>query len=365
MGIRTMARALLGPALLLAAMLTPAMAADSDYARIARRFAAEEKFNGVVMVGRGHRVGYVEAFGIADAEHGRTMSIHTRFETGSISKWIAAIVVMKLIDEKKLSLDAPISTYLHDYRADTGTRLTLRRLMSHSSGLPNQVQEARKNDERVKSAELPLREAVRRYASGDLAFAPGEQWDYSHSNWILVKAVVERASGQRYEDLVDSILVRPLRLKNSGVFAGDSAMVENGAAGYASLAPAPQRKVSPVPAYMAMTGGYYTSAADMLKLMDGVLDGEILTAESRKTLMATLMPEQHYALGGRVRELAVGGKAYLIADEYGSNGAYRVLARRALSDGRTVIVMNNTNMDHRLIGDLADALQAKLYLAEL
>jgi len=343
--------------------MAPAMAiaGDGDYARIARRFASEEKFDGVVLVGQGRRIEYVEAFGVADAEHGRAMSADTRFETGSISKWIAAIVVMKLVDEKKLSLDAPISTYLPDYRADTGAKLTLRRLMSHSSGLPNQVQEARKNDEAVKSAELPLKEAVRRYASGDLAFAPGEQWDYSHSNWILVKAVVERASGRRYEELVERILIRPLRLKDSGVFAGDSATLENGAVGYASLAPAAQRKVSPVPAYMAMTGGYYTSASDLLKLMDGVLDGPVLSAESRETLMATLMPEQHYALGGRVRSQEIAGKSYVFADEYGSNGAYRVLAKRALRDGRTVIVMNNTSFDHLRIGKLADELQAALY----
>lgn len=363
MNQRTRARAFFQCLLIVASALVRAVAlpSESDFARITHRFATEHGFNGVVLVGKGSRIEYIEAFGVADVGRARAMSADTRFEAGSISKWIAAIVVMKVVDEKKLALDTPITAYLPDYRADTGAKLTLRRLLSHSSGLPDQVLEARKKDESVKSAELPLQEAVKRYASGDLAFAPGEQWDYSHANWILVKAVVEKASGQRYEDLIDRMLVQPLRLKNSGIFAGDSAAVENAAVGYAALTPAPQRKTSPMPAYMAMAGGYYASAPDMLKLMDGVLDGRLLSAESRKTLMTTLMPAQHYALGGRVRSQEIAGKTYVFADEYGSNGAYRVLAKRALQDGRTIIVMNNTSFDHMLIGKLADELQAALY----
>ncbi|WP_214676479.1 serine hydrolase, partial [Escherichia coli] len=75
--------------------------------------------------------------------------------------------------------------------------------------------------------------AVRRYASGDLAFAPGTEWDYSHSNWLIAKAIVERVSGQPYAALVDRLLVRPLGLKDSGIYHGDSGAVRGMAQGYA------------------------------------------------------------------------------------------------------------------------------------
>ena len=348
--------------LLMALTLILSLEARAEDARaIAQRFATEHGFNGVVLVGRGRRVESLQLFGLADAEAGVKVSRNTRFELGSISKWVASIVVLKLVDRGQLSLDAPITTYLPDYRADTGARLTLRRLLSHSSGVPNQIAAARKADPSLRDVELEQGEAVRRYASGDLAFTPGEAWDYSHSNWILVKAIVERVSGKSYAVLVRDFLVRPLGLKHSGIHAGDSARVPGMARGYATLTPQPERKASPMPDFMAMAGGYSTTAEELLKLMDGVLDGAVLTPASREALMTVLMPEQHYALGGRTRVETIAGVERRAAWEDGSNGGFRVLARRVLADGHTVIVMNNTSFDHARLGELGDALLASTY----
>lgn len=352
-------RRLLLAVLAVAAFASPALAAD--YHAIVRRSVDEQGFNGVVLVGRGRRVVALEAAGLADAEAARPMTADTRFETGSISKWIASIIVLRLVDQGKLSLDAPISTWLPDYRADNGKVLTLRRLMSHSSGLPNQIDAARKADPAIKAVELDQMEAVRRYASGDLAFAPGSAWDYSHSNWILVKAVVERASGRPYVQLVRDEIVRPLGLKESGIFRGDSARDAGAARGYAAVKPAPQPKPSPMPDYMAMVGGYYTTAPDLLKLMDGVLDGRLLRPASRRALMTVLMPDQHYALGGRVKTPTIAGRPREAAWEDGSNGGFRVLARRVLADGHTVIVLDNASFDYAKLGGLGDALMEESY----
>jgi CubicO group peptidase (beta-lactamase class C family) len=312
-------RRMLLTVLAVAAFATPAPAAD--YRAIVRWSVDEQGFNGVALVGRGAKVVALDAAGLADAAAASPMTADTRFETGSISKWIASIVVLRLVDQGRLSLDAPISTYLPDYRPDNGKVLTLRRLMSHSSGVPNQLDAARKADPAIKGVELEQMEAVRRYASGDLAFAPGSAWDYSHSNWILVKAIVERVSGKAYVQLVREEIVRPLGLKNSGVFHGISAQSVGAAQGYAALTPVPQLKSSPIPDYMAMAGGYYTTAPDLLRLMDGVLDGRLLKPASRQALLTVLMPDQHYALGGRVKTPMIAGQAREAAWEDGSNEA--------------------------------------------
>lgn len=318
-------------------------------------------FNGVLLVGHGRTIDNVMAIGVADAARGVPLTVRSRFEIGSVSKWIASVVVLKLVDQRKLDLDAPIGTYLPDYRADTGRQLTLRRLLSHSSGLPNQVLKARQADPSIRAIELDQAEAVRRYASGDLAFAPGTQWDYSHSNWILTKAIVERVSGKRYDALVDQMLVRPLRLKDSGIYSGDSGGTPGMALGYAALLPAPQPKPNPMPGFMAMAGGFYTSAPDLLAIMDAVLDGRLLSPRARKELMTVHMPDQHYALGGRVRTAMVGGQMRELAWEDGSNGGFRMVARRVLADGHTVITLNNASYDYQKLGDLAGALLETSY----
>lgn len=337
-----------------------AAAAPSRYEAV---MAAYPDFNGTVLVGRGPAILFGKAMGMADPQLQTPMTLDTSFETGSVSKWIAAIVVMKLVDQGLLALDTPILQYLPDYRADTGARLTLRHLMCHASGVPNELIAARRADPKVAHTELDQMEAVRRYASADLRFAPGAEWDYSHSNWLIVKAIVERTSGRSYRECVTDWLTAPLGLRDSGIFGGESSAVPHMALAYAGSGAALQRKVNAVPAYMAMAGGFYSSAPDMLRLMDNLLDGAILTPAARATLMKVVMPDQHYALGGRTQVETIAGAAREAAWEDGSNGGFRLVARRVLADGTTVIVFNNSSYDHRKLGSLASGLMEVAYIS--
>ena len=99
----------------------------------------------------------------------------------------------------------------------------------------------------------------------------------------------------------------------------------------------------------------------MLRLMDGVLGGSILGGASRATLMRVVMPEQRYALGGRTQVETIAGRAREAAWEDGSNGGFRLVARRVLADGASVVVFNNGSGDHRRLGVLAGALMEGVY----
>lgn len=338
-----------------------AMATTAAMAAIEAAAAAFPDFNGVMLCGRGGSVLACRAFGVADGEAGVAMRTDARFEAGSVSKWIAAMVVMTLVDQGKLALDTPILRYLPDYRADSGARITLRHLLSHSSGVPNDIAAARKADPQFRFVSMDQMAAVKRYASGDLQFAPGTAWDYSHSNWLIVKAIVERVSAMPYADCVARFLTGLLDLKDSGTFTGESSAVPRMAIAYARPQAPWERRLSPIPDYMAMAGGYYTSAPDLLRLMDGVLDGDLLSKASRQTLMRVVMPAQHYALGGRTRVETIGGKLREAAWEDGSNGGFRLLARRVLADGNTVIVLNNTSFDYEKLGSIGTMLLDAAY----
>jgi D-alanyl-D-alanine carboxypeptidase len=335
---------------------------NSRFDEPVNRFVEKDGFNGVVLAGRNANIDFLRGYGMANAEAGLPMTTTTRFETGSVSKWIAAIVVMKLVEQGLLALDRPIAAYLPQYREDIANQVTLRHLMSHSSGIPNDIDAARKADPAIKLIELPQMEAVRRYASGELLFRPGTAWDYSHANWLVAKAVVEAVSQKSYRELVRALLITPLGLNDSGIFTGLSSDVTGMAIGYAKLLPRPERKVSGMPDYMAMAGGFYATAADLFKLMDGVLGADgILSTSSRQTLMRVNMPDQHYALGGRTRTVMVAGMARECAWEDGSNGGFRILARRTLQDGHAVVVLTNASFDYQKLGDIGDALLEKTY----
>ncbi|WP_448095928.1 serine hydrolase domain-containing protein [Luteibacter yeojuensis] len=339
----------------------PAWADCGDCAAIVRRFVAEEGFNGVVLVGRGSHVEYSASFGVADAATSRILTADTPFESGSISKWIASMVVMRLVQQGQLALDEPISTYLPDYRPDNGAKLTLRLLMTHASGLPNDIDDAIKRDPATRTLSIDQAEAVRRFASGDLRFEPGTEWDYSHSNWLLVKSVIERTTGRDYASLVDGYIVKPLAMHHSGTFSGSSLAVPGMAHGYLKLTPQAEPLDKPSPNFMMLAGGFYASANDFLILVDSLFSGKVLSPESTRILMTVERSAQHYALGGRTKTLSFGGKDHPVAWEYGSNGAFRMLVWRTLDDGHTVILMNNTSFDHMTIGALGTALMEASY----
>ncbi|WP_434300252.1 serine hydrolase domain-containing protein [Corallococcus exiguus] len=335
----------------------PARAEDRIQERV-RQFAADTHFNGVVLVGKGARVDSVEAFGLADAETLRPIKRNSRFFTGSVGKWLASIMVLRLVDDGKLKLDEPILTYLPEYRADTGKQLTLRHLLSNGSGLPDSLMDAYVKDPSIQSDRSPVPDAVTRFASGDLAFTPGTRFDYNLTNWLLVQAILERVSKESFEQLAKRLVFKPLRMADSGISAGETQDIRELALGYSALKPKTERNVFLIPSYIVAAGGFYSTADDMLRLTHGVLSGKLLSTESRKALLTIEHPESAYALGGRVRTFASKKRPapYTVATNDGTGGAYRTVAWRVLEDGRTVILMSNLRPDDAKLFDLTESL---------
>ena len=113
--------------------------------------------------------------------------------------------------------------------------MTLHHLLTHTSGIPNEVVAALRRDSTVARQSLPADEAIRRYAGGALLFEPGARFDYSHSNWIVVAAVIERVTGRSVSANVRALLTEPLGLHDTGTFTGDFAGVAGGAIGAAGV----------------------------------------------------------------------------------------------------------------------------------
>ncbi|WP_162301434.1 serine hydrolase domain-containing protein [Cognatilysobacter segetis] len=337
-----------------------ALARDRDLEARADRLAADTGFDGVMLVGDGHRVRMAKAYGMEDAERGLRASTATRYQTGSFSKWLASVVVLRLVDQGRLSLTAPVSTYLPEYAPANGARVTLHHLMSHTSGVPNDLAAALKASGTMAAfAGVDARTALQRYASSPLAFAPGERFDYSHSNWLVVQAVVERVTGKPYAQLARELVLRPLRLRDSDVLQGDFYDVPHAARGYDALHPVPKPSstamLAPVPAFLGQVGGMYATAGDVQRLLDGVYSGRLLSPASREALWRVNVPEQDYAYGGRVRTRRIDGHEHRMSWNNNSNGPYKSLIVRA-DDGRTVVLLNNSRIDGAALTRIAESL---------
>jgi D-alanyl-D-alanine carboxypeptidase len=317
-------------------------------------FVKEQGFNGVVMLGKAGKPTYARAFGMADIEAGKPATIDTVYAIASISKWLTTTTVLKLVEAGKLSLDAPITTWLPDYRADTGAKVTLRRLLSNSSGVPNGFAAAAKLQPDLPTVKMSTAEAVKRFCEGDLIFEPGARFDYAFTNFVIVLAVVEAVTGLPFQ-----VAVREIVLDRLGLSATDATQATadgaNTAASYRTVSPL-VRRPNPRQPYMAATGGYFSTASDLVKAAHGIFDSAFLSPASQKALRTIEVASDSYALGGRVRTLWVGGKPHPAGWETGNTAGYRSVLGHRYDTRTTVVVLNNTSLSQKALDLFADKL---------
>jgi CubicO group peptidase (beta-lactamase class C family) len=179
----------------------------------------------VALVASSNRVLGVEAVGWADVAAGKPMEADSLFWIASQSKAMTAAAAMMLVDEGKIALDDPVQKYLPEFNdvwvaaeSDVAHMLlkrpsqpiTLRRLLSHTSGMPFQSRM-----ETPTLDGLTLRDAVRSYAMTPLSSEPGTKYQYSNCGINTAGRVIEVVSGMAYEDFMQKRLFDPLGMKDT------------------------------------------------------------------------------------------------------------------------------------------------------
>jgi len=207
-------------ALLLALLPATALAqspADARAEKIAELLAAYHalgQFNGSALVADGGQLVLKKGYGLANMEWQVPNGPDTRFRLGSITKQFTAALVLQQVAKGKLHLDGRLSDYLPDYRKDTGEKVTLHHLLTHTSGIPSYTS----GPAIVEIGRDPhdVAEFVKTYCSGDLQFEPGSRFTYNNSGYFLLGAILEKTTGQRYERLLQESILDPLGMKDTG-----------------------------------------------------------------------------------------------------------------------------------------------------
>ena len=306
-------------------------------------------FNGVLAYARQGKLEHIRCVGLADVEGKRPVTPHTQFKWGSASKWLASATALRLVERNKLSLDAPISRYLPDFRRDTGDRVLIKHLLSNTSGITDLLVPAIKADRSLLNSTATPAEMLARFGQGDLKFTPGNGWDYTPLNWVIVAAVLERLTGKPLAALVRQTVLQPLHMTETGYAqVGEPAMPELAAA-YGSVVP-PVRKMTAVPAYLAGSGNTASTVRDAVRAAHGIFHTGLLSAGSKAELTKLHWPEQEYALGGRVH--LIGNEPW--AWESGKVEGYRALIAHRLSRSETIVIYNTTDLSQSQIGEWAE-----------
>lgn len=226
-----------------------------------------------------------QGFGVVSLETGYPVRADTSFQIGSITKLFTATLAMLLVEEGKLALDTPIVTYLPEFKladADAQARITLRMLLSHSSGFYGDLFDDTGMGDDALGAYLKLLTKAAQQS------APGEVWAYNNAGFCLVGGLIERVTGMPYERAVRERLFAPLGMARSFFFAHEAITYPH-AVGHNQVTPGGDEhevaRLYPLPRSVNPAGAIISTVDDLLTFAQFQLDGGV-TREGQRLLSA-------------------------------------------------------------------------------
>ncbi len=301
------------------------------------KYAEIGVFNGSVLVGENGNIFFEKGYGYADREQKLQNTPETKFRIASLTKQFTAMLIMQLVEQGKIKLDAKLSDYLTYYRKDNGDKITIHNLLTHTSGVPNYTSTEFMENHLTKS--ITAKDLILTYGNGDLEFEPGSEYKYSNTGYVMLGAVIEKVTGKTYETVLQENILTPLEMTNSGYEHNDVKMT-NQAIGYdnafGSVA---------VSKYIDMTipfsaGAMYSTTEDMYKWDRALYTGILLSAEMKAKMFTPFL--KNYAYGWNVVPAKVSptDEKIIYTHSGGING-FNTNIIRVESDNLVIIVLSN------------------------
>ena len=211
-----------------------------------------------VAVVRNGEVIFMKAYGMADVAKGAVNSPATIFRLASITKTFTAVAVLQLVEGGKLKLNDPMSKYIADF-PDTD-RILISHLLSHTAGVADFI---------------PYEELKTR----PLEFEPGSRISYSNNGYAILGRVIEKVSGQPWDEYLRDHIFLPLDMKHTGY--DRTPELTGRATGYLAGKDGQYQPIAPQDGLGAYAGGgLYSTVEDMVRWDGGLSSGKLLRKET-------------------------------------------------------------------------------------
>ena len=320
------------------------------------------QFNGSVLVSEQGKVIYKDGFGMANMEWDIPNKPNTKHRLGSITKQFTAMLVLQLVAEGKLDLQAPITTYLPDYPKASGDLITIHQLLTHTAGIPNYTSFPKFFEEESRNPYTPT-DFVKVFADKKLDFTPGEKFSYSNSGYFVLGVLIEKLSGKSYEKMLQDKIFTPLKMMETG-YDNHADILKNRATGYGKNA---GNYVNSN--YLDMTipyaaGSMYSTVEDLYKWDQALYTTKILPKKYMTLFFKPYVAafgNSEYAYGWGVGYTKIGkskDSIYAIGHGGGINGFNTNISRT--TDNKSLIVLLN-NTGGAPLNDITNAIRGILH----
>lgn len=316
---------------------TPASGAIESYLK---PFVATNNFSGSVLATKKGKLIFESSYGLADREGGVKNSADTRFHIASMSMLFTVFAAMRLVEQKKLSLDAPVGSIVSDL--PNGDRITVRELLEENSGLPD-ANDLPNYDALLRAHQTPesLVQQIRGLKS--LAEPGGKNTQEEHSAYNVLALIIERKTGLPFAQAMQKLVFDPAGLPNSGA-DDDGPIGGRVAVGYNLFGEFGLKRADAIH-WSAKTGNGsdYSTVADISKWFGEFLDDKLLSAESRAAILATDKTDVGFGWDEKGFDRRFNETLYLSS---GRSPGFSSAMLYLPNEGVTVIVL--TNVEHAL-----------------
>ena len=174
------------------------------------------------------KIVYHKAFGMANMELDVKMEPDMVLEIGSITKQFTAVSILMLMEQGKLDLDDDITKFIEDYPTH-GHHISIHHLLTHTSGIKSYT--SMESWVPIWRKDFEPKELIDFFKNEPMDFAPGEEWSYNNSAYFILGYIIEKASGQTYEEFVETNIFERLGMKSS-LYGSNSEIIKKRASGY-------------------------------------------------------------------------------------------------------------------------------------
>ena len=236
------------------------------------------KFNGAVLIAKNNQVILQKGYGWKNFSAHTLNDNHTLFQIGSLTKPFTAIIILKLQEEGKLSVNDHLNKYFPQQKG--ADQITIQNLLDHTSGIYNYTNDIGPEDSAIVSHPVEKQKVLDVFINKDLSFTPGTKFSYCNSGYFLLGMIIEKITGKPYQQLLRQLILSPLEMQHTG-FDFINLKDTSKATGYDIIDDTRHNiavKWDSTVTYAA--GSIYSTTGDLYKWSKAIAKGELLSAAS-------------------------------------------------------------------------------------
>jgi len=314
--------------------------------KVVEKYHNEGFYNGTILIADSTGTLLKEAYGMADFDANKPLDISSTFYMASVSKQFTTMAIMLLKEEGKLTFDDTLSTYFPSFPPWAET-VTLRHLLTHTSGIPDYYGLGAAAPGFTNSDVVNVVERI-----DSLNFAPGDQYEYSNTAYVLLSSIVQQISGKGFNEFMQKNVFEPTGMTSTVAY--DETMPErtNPCKGFDA-----EGNEDDYPYFTTGGGGLYSNVEDMYKWHQAL--------QSYQLVSQATMSEAYSPMTLNDGSISWYGFGWMLNEKNpdrvlhtGTLTSFRTYLERNLDNGQVIIMLNNVGKTKR--DELLAQLRAQL-----